>query len=292
MATIIDGKKLAAVLNAATAREVAALKAKGVTPGLAFILVGENPASQIYVRNKQKACEDVGIKSVLEKLPGDAPEKTVVRLIESLNKNSKIHGILVQLPLPKNCDAEKILEAIFPEKDVDGLHPENMGRLLLGLPCLAPCTAQGVVAMIESVEKNLAGKEVCVVGRSAIVGKPTAALLTSRNATVTLCHSQTKNLAEKIAAADIVVAAIGQPRFIKGEWIKKGAIVIDVGINRLPDGKICGDVEFEAAFPRAAAISPVPGGVGPMTVAMLMKNTAEAAGSFAPSGLRMTKEKK
>lgn len=277
MATIIDGKKLAAAVNAATAKEVAALCAKGVTPGLAFILVGENPASQIYVRNKEKACEDVEIKSVLEKLPGDVPEKTVLRLIESLNKNSKIHGILIQLPLPKSLDAEKILEAIFPEKDVDGLHPENMGRLFLGLPCLAPCTAQGVVAMIESVEKNLVGKEICVVGRSAIVGKPTAALLTQRNATVTLCHSQTKNLPEKIAAADIVVAAIGRPRFIKGEWIKKGAIVIDVGINRLPDGKICGDVEFEAAARKAVAISPVPGGVGPMTIAMLMKNTVEAA---------------
>lgn len=286
MATIIDGKKLAAALNAATAKEVAALCAKGLTPGLAFILVGENPASQVYVRNKEKACEQVGIHSVLEKLPGDVPEKTLLRLIESLNKNSKIHGILIQLPLPKSLDAEKVLEAIFPEKDVDGLHPENMGRLMLGLPCLAPCTAQGVVAMIESVAKNLAGKEVCVVGRSAIVGKPTAALLTQRNATVTLCHSQTKNLPEKIAAADIVVAAIGRPRFIKGEWIKKGAIVIDVGINRLPDGKICGDVEFEPASQRAAAISPVPGGVGPMTIAMLMKNTAEAAGSFA--ALRMT----
>lgn len=286
MATIIDGKKLAAALNAATAKEVAALCAKGLTPGLAFILVGENPASQVYVRNKEKACEQVGIHSVLEKLPGDVPEKTLLRLIESLNKNSKVHGILVQLPLPKNLNADKILEAVFPEKDVDGLHPENMGRLMLGLPCLAPCTAQGVVAMIESVAKNLAGKEVCVVGRSAIVGKPTAALLTQRNATVTLCHSQTKNLPEKIAAADIVVAAIGRPRFIKGEWIKKGAIVIDVGINRLPDGKICGDVEFEPASQRAAAISPVPGGVGPMTIAMLMKNTAEAAGSFA--ALRMT----
>lgn len=277
MTTIIDGKKLAAVLNQQTAKEVAALKAKGIAPGLAFILVGENPASQIYVANKQKACEAAGIYSLLEKCPTDVPEKTLIRLIEGLNKNSKVHGILVQLPLPKHLNADKILKTIFPEKDVDGLHPENMGKLLLGLPGLKPCTAQGAICMIESVVKDLAGKEACVVGRSSIVGKPTAELLTERNATVTLCHSQTKNLPEKIAAADIVVAAIGRPRFIKGEWIKKGATVIDVGINRLPDGKIVGDVDFEEASQKAGAISPVPGGVGPMTIAMLLKNTVHAA---------------
>lgn len=277
MAEIIDGKKLAESVNRQTAKEVAALKSKGVQPGLAFILVGDNPASQIYVRNKQKGCEAVGIQSILEKLPADVAEKTVLKLIDGFNKNSKVHGILVQLPLPKHLSTDKILEKIFPEKDVDGLHPENFGRLLLGLPGLKPCTAQGILAMIESVEKNLSGKEACVIGRSAIVGKSVAALLTHCNTTVTLCHSQTQNLAEKISRMDIVVAAIGVPRYIHGDWIKKGAIVIDVGINRLPDGKIVGDVEFDTACKRAAFISPVPGGVGPMTIAMLLKNTVKAA---------------
>lgn len=273
---IIDGKALAEKIRAEVAEEVRQLKTKGVQPGLAFILVGEDPASQIYVGNKKKACEETGIENFLEKLSEQTSEKDLLAVIDQLNANPKVHGILVQLPLPKHCDTQKVLSRIHPKKDVDGLHPENMGRLVLKLPGLKPCTPQGVVALIESTGTKIAGKNVCVVGRSDIVGKPCALLLLHKDATVTVCHSRTGNLREKIAEADIVVAALGKPKFIQGGWIKNGAIVIDVGIHRLPDGKICGDVDTESASKRTAFITPVPGGVGPMTIAMLLKNTLEA----------------
>ncbi|MDP2600110.1 MAG: bifunctional methylenetetrahydrofolate dehydrogenase/methenyltetrahydrofolate cyclohydrolase FolD [Deltaproteobacteria bacterium] len=276
MAKIMDGKALAQKIRAEVAEEVRALKANGVHPGLAFILVGENPASQIYVGNKKKACEETGIVNFLEKLPEKTSEKELLAVIDRLNADPKVHGILVQLPLPKHLNTQNILKAIHPKKDVDGLHPENMGRLALKLSGLKPCTPQGVIALIESTGTKIAGKNVCVVGRSDIVGKPCALLLLHKDATVTVCHSQTQNLPEMIGKADIVVAALGKPKFIQGDWIKKGAIVIDVGIHRLPDGKICGDVDYESASKRAAFITPVPGGVGPMTIAMLLKNTLEA----------------
>lgn len=276
MATIIDGKGLAQKIREEVAEEVRLLKAKGQEPALAFILVGEDPASQIYVGNKKKACDEVGIKNILEKLANSVSEKELLSRIETLNKDPNVHGILVQLPLPKNITTQKILSAIDPKKDVDGLHPINMGKLVLKAPGLRPCTPQGVLKLIESTGINISGKEACVVGRSDIVGKPCALLLLHQDATVTLCHSKTPNLKAKIASADIVVAALGKPNFIKGDWIKEGAVVIDVGIHRLPDGKICGDVDFESASKRAAFITPVPGGVGPMTIAMLLKNTLEA----------------
>ncbi len=277
MTTIIDGKSLAEKIRSQIAQEISQLKAKGVYPGLTFILVGENPASQIYVKNKKAACDEVGIENFLEKLPATVSEKNLLAKIEALNKNPKVHGILVQLPLPKQIDTKKMLAAISPKKDVDGLHPENMGKLALKLPGLKPCTPQGVIALIESTGVSVAGKNACVVGRSDIVGLPTALLLLHQNATVTICHSRTKDLKEKIAAADILIAAIGKEKFIQGDWIKKGAVVIDVGIHRLANGKICGDCDFETASQRAAFITPVPGGVGPMTIAMLLKNTVHAA---------------
>ena len=276
MATIIDGKALAAKLQSEIKKEVAALGAKKIQPGLAFVMVGDHPPSQIYVRNKQKACDEVGIHNFLKKFPADITEKDFLSEIDKLNQNPKVHGILVQLPIPISINTKKVMSRIDPNKDVDGLHPNNLGKLVVNLPGLRPCTPQGVVHMIESTGVKIAGKDACVVGRSAIVGRPTAMMLAKRDATVTLCHRHTQNLAEKIKLADILVVAIGQPRYIQGDWIKKGAVVIDVGISRLPDGTIAGDVDFEAARKRAAAISPVPGGVGPMTIAMLLKNTVEA----------------
>ncbi|OGQ46839.1 MAG: bifunctional methylenetetrahydrofolate dehydrogenase/methenyltetrahydrofolate cyclohydrolase [Deltaproteobacteria bacterium RIFCSPLOWO2_02_FULL_46_8] len=276
MATLIDGKALAAQHRKETAEEVQKLKAKGLQPGLAFIVVGLHPASQIYVKNKAKACDEVGIENFTSRLSETISEEDLQALIEALNKDPKVHGILVQLPLPQHFNTNNILFHIDPKKDVDGLHPDNMGRLFLKLPGLKPCTPQGIIYMIESTGISLRGKDACVVGRSAIVGKPTAALLEQKDCTVTLCHSQTKNLAEKIRSADIVVAAIGKPRFIQGSWIKKGAIVIDVGIHRISDGNIIGDVDFDEAKNQAGYISPVPGGVGPMTIAMLLRNTVQA----------------
>ncbi|MDO8526423.1 MAG: bifunctional methylenetetrahydrofolate dehydrogenase/methenyltetrahydrofolate cyclohydrolase FolD [Deltaproteobacteria bacterium] len=276
MFTLIDGKILAHEIRQNIKKEVAQLKTLGVEPGLAFVLVGENPASQIYVSNKQKACDEVGIRNFTDTLPATVSESELLKHIEGLNKNEKVHGILVQLPLPKQLDTKKIILAIDPKKDVDGLHPDNLGRLVAKLPGLRPCTPQGILHLIESTGINVSGKDACVVGRSDIVGKPTALLLLAKDATVTLCHSQTSALSAKIAQADIVVAAIGRAKFIRGDWIKQGAVVIDVGTNRLSDGKICGDVDFETASKKAAFISPVPGGVGPMTIAMLLKNTIEA----------------
>ena len=276
MANLIDGKSIAATLRRETALEVKKLKSKGITPGLAFVLVGDNNASQIYVKSKGKACDEAGIKNFLDCFPADVSRAKLLAHIDGLNKNPEVHGILVQLPLPKQIDTKKILASIDPKKDVDGLHPENIGKLAQQLPGLKPCTPQGVIALIESTGTKIAGKEACVVGRSDIVGLPSALLLLHKNATVTLCHSQTKKLEEKIGRADILVAAIGKPKFIQGSWIKEGAIVIDVGIHKLADGKMVGDCDFEKALPHASAITPVPGGVGPMTIAMLLKNTLEA----------------
>jgi len=282
-AQLIDGKKLAEKLQAEIASEVAALqKAKGFSPGLAVVLVGDNEASKVYVRNKEAACKKAGMYAEQINLPASTSQAELLSLIERLNQSFKIHGILVQLPLPKQIDSQKILEAIDPKKDADGFHPVNMGNLLIGKPAVIPCTPLGVMKMIESIGYALDGKDAIVVGRSNIVGKPVALLLMQRNATVTIAHSKTRDLPEKVRRADIVIAAIGQPNFIKGDWIKEGAIVIDVGMNRLPTGKLCGDVEFGEASKRAAFITPVPGGVGPMTITMLLWNTLRAAKGTAP----------
>lgn len=277
MATIIDGKAIAAKIRSEISAEVTKLAAEGVTPGLAVVLVGEDPASKVYVSMKEKACTDVGIFSDEYKLPAETSEQELLLLIEKLNNDPKIHGILVQLPLPKQINTEKVLEAISPLKDADGFHPYNVGRLVIGKPLFQPCTPYGVMVMLKEAGVELSGKEVVVVGRSNIVGKPVAFMCLQQNATVTLCHSKTRDLAAKVAMADVVIAAVGQPEMIKGEWIKKGAVVIDVGVNRVGEKKLVGDVEFDAAAARAAAITPVPGGVGPMTITMLLYNTLQSA---------------
>lgn len=277
MAKIIDGKAIAAKIRGEIAVEVNRLEAKGVKPGLAVVLVGEDPASKVYVSMKEKACLDVGIFSDEYKLPAETPEAELLALIEKLNNDPRIHGILVQLPLPKHIDTEKVLEAISPHKDVDGFHPYNVGRLVVGKPLFQPCTPYGVMVMMKEAGVDLAGKEVVVVGRSNIVGKPVAFMCLQQHATVTLCHSKTRDLAQKVRMADVLIAAVGQPEMIKGEWIKEGAVVIDVGVNRVGDKKLVGDVEFATASLRASAITPVPGGVGPMTITMLLYNTVESA---------------
>lgn len=277
MVQIIDGKKISQEIKDILAKEVALLKKNGVIPGLAVILVGQNPASQVYVRNKRKACAEVGVASFDYNLPESAPQTELEELILKLNIDANIHGILVQLPLPSTLDEQTILQMIDPEKDVDGFHPTNLGRLFIGLPSPRPCTPSGIVTLLDSIGCKLSGKHAVVVGRSKIVGKPVALMLLERHATVTICHSRTHNLPDVVRSADVVIAAIGSPNFIKGDWIKEGAVVIDVGINRTGDGSLTGDVEFEEASKRASAITPVPGGVGPMTIAMLLKNTIEAA---------------
>jgi methylenetetrahydrofolate dehydrogenase (NADP+)/methenyltetrahydrofolate cyclohydrolase len=277
-AKIINGKEIAAQVRAELRDEIQALKEKtGVVPGLTVVLVGENPASIVYVRNKIKACEEVGIKSVQHKLPDTTTHEELLSLIRQLNASKDVHGILVQLPLPKQINEEEILEEISPYKDVDGFHPYNVGRLMIGNPVLQPCTPYGVMHLIDSTGVDLSGKDAVVVGRSNIVGKPMAMMLLKRNATVTVCHSKTTDLVERVKKADILVAAIGRAEYIKGEWVKQGAVVIDVGMNRSLEGKLVGDVDFEGASERAAYITPVPGGVGPMTIAMLLKNTVIAA---------------
>lgn len=277
-AKIINGKEIAAQVRAELKSEIQELKEKtGVTPGLTVVLVGENPASMVYVRNKIKACEEVGIKSTQHKLPETTTHDELLSLIKELNASKDVHGILVQLPLPKQINEEEILEEISPSKDVDGFHPYNVGRLMIGNPVLQPCTPYGVMRLIDSTGVDLSGKDAVVVGRSNIVGKPMALMLLKRNATVTICHSKTKDLPERVKKADILVAAIGRAEFIKGEWVKEGAVVIDVGMNRTNEGRLVGDVDFEGASMRASHITPVPGGVGPMTIAMLLKNTVEAA---------------
>ncbi len=277
-AAIINGKEIALEERKRVSEDVGELRKRlNKSPGLAVILVGDNPASRLYVRNKERACAEAGIKSFEHTLPNDAMQEELAVLIRRLNGDEDVHGILLQLPLPKHIDSGQMLDLISPEKDVDGFHPCNMGRLLSGGEGIKPCTPLGIMRLIESTGIDIAGKEAVVIGRSNIVGKPAAIMLLQRNATVTVCHSRTKGLADKVKAADIVVAAIGIPNFVKGEWIKEGAVVIDVGINKLPDGRIVGDVDFEAACLRAAYITPVPGGVGPMTIAMLLRNTVEAA---------------
>ncbi|MBI1920734.1 MAG: bifunctional methylenetetrahydrofolate dehydrogenase/methenyltetrahydrofolate cyclohydrolase FolD [Geobacter sp.] len=277
MADIIDGKAIAAKTRARIAEEVKQLKEKGITPGLAVVLVGEDPASRVYVAMKEKACQELGMFSDEHKLPAETGEDVLLALIDRLNSDPRIHGILVQLPLPKHINTDKVLEAISPKKDVDGFHPYNVGRLVVGKPTFQPCTPYGVMVMLKETGVNLAGKEVVVVGRSNIVGKPVALMCLHEHATVTICHSRTRDLPGKVRQADVVIAAVGQPEMIKGDWIKEGAVVIDVGVNRVGEKKLVGDVEFAAASQRASAITPVPGGVGPMTITMLMYNTMQSA---------------
>jgi methylenetetrahydrofolate dehydrogenase (NADP+)/methenyltetrahydrofolate cyclohydrolase len=276
-ARILDGKALAAVVRAEVKEQVAALLASGVTPGLAVVLVGEDPASQIYVRNKTRAGQEVGIAVFDHKLPKDTTEAALITLLQQLSADPKVHGVLVQLPLPAPLSATRILEALDPAKDVDGLLTQNVGLLWLGRPHLVPCTPLGVMRLLKEAGTPLAGAKAVVVGRSNLVGRPIAGLLLAADATVTICHSRTRDLPQQVAAADIVIAALGRPESIRGEWIRPGATVVDVGINRLADGKIVGDVEFAVARQRAGAITPVPGGVGPLTIAMLLSNTAQAA---------------
>lgn len=277
MATIIDGKAIAAKFRSKIAAGVQELAESGVVPGLAVVLVGEDPASRVYVSMKEKACKAAGIFSVEHALPASTSEVELLALIDRLNSDPQIHGILVQLPLPQQIDTDKVLEAISPAKDADGFHPYNVGRLSIGKPLFQPCTPYGVMVMLKESGVDLAGKEVVVVGRSNIVGKPVAMMCLAEHATVTLCHSRTAGLADVIRRADVVIAAVGRPEMIKGEWIKEGAVVIDVGINRLADGKLVGDVDFSSVSQRASAITPVPGGVGPMTITMLLYNTLESA---------------
>ena len=277
VAKIIDGKAIAADMRQEIADDTRTLIEQGVTPGLAVVLVGEDPASRVYVSMKEKACAAAGIFSDEHKLPATTSEVELLNLIGQLNADERIDGILVQLPLPDHIDEGKVLEAISPAKDVDGFHPYNVGRLVTGSPLFQPCTPYGVMKMLERTGVELKGKEVVVVGRSNIVGKPVALMCLAEHATVTICHSRTVDLAQKVAAADVVIAAVGRPEMIKGGWIKPGAVVIDVGVNRVGDKKLVGDVEFAAACERAAAITPVPGGVGPMTITMLLYNTVESA---------------
>jgi methylenetetrahydrofolate dehydrogenase (NADP+)/methenyltetrahydrofolate cyclohydrolase len=276
-AKILDGVALGQKLRAGFKEKAEELAAQGVRPGLAVILVGEDPASQVYVRNKVNACVQAGFHSEKHSYAPDVAPQVVLDKIAELNADPKIHGILVQLPLPKHFDADAVLDAIAPEKDVDGFRAENVGALMQGLPCFIPCTPYGAMKFFEDAGISLKGKEAVVVGRSNIVGKPMAMLLMHAGATVTVCHSQTKDLKGHCLRADILVAAIGKPKMITGDMVKPGAVVIDVGINRLPDGKLCGDVDFESAKEVASFITPVPGGVGPMTITMLLANTLESA---------------
>lgn len=276
-AKVLDGKALAARVRAGIAEEAKGLIERGTRPGLAVVLVGEDPASQVYVRNKTKACEEAGFRVFDHKRAADTSEQALLALIHELNTNPEVDGILVQLPLPKAIDSRKILLAIDPAKDADGLHPDNLGRLLMGEPTFIPCTPFGVMKLIEEAGTGVRGAHAVVVGRSNLVGKPAALLLMAADATVTVCHSKTRDLPDVVRSADILVAAIGRPEMIRGDWIKPGATVIDVGINRLPSGKLVGDVEYAAAAERAGAITPVPGGAGPMTIAMLLSNTLTSA---------------
>lgn len=278
MAHIIDGKLISQKILFELKNDIATFKNKnGFAPGLATIIVGEDVASKIYVNNKNKACLELGMNSFHYPLPVATTEAQLLHLIDSLNQNREVHGILVQLPLPALIDAKVVLEAVSPAKDVDGFHPINVGRLMLGRAGLRPCTPSGILRLLSSIGYDLAGKKVVVLGRSNIVGKPVSLMLLEAHATVTIGHSRTKNIDNLVRNADVVVAALGKPNFVKGDWIKEGSVVIDVGINRLADGKITGDVDFKEVQKKAAWITPVPGGVGPMTIAMLMQNTLEAA---------------
>jgi methylenetetrahydrofolate dehydrogenase (NADP+) / methenyltetrahydrofolate cyclohydrolase len=277
MSNIIDGKKVSATIMDELKKEVAELKKNNIAPGLAVVLVGDNPASRVYVNMKKKACATLDIYSEEHKLDKDISQKTLLDLIGKLNADPKINGILVQLPLPKQIDTNLVLETISPEKDVDGFHPYNVGRLVSGSPIFVPCTPFGVMKLLEYSNIDLSGKEAVVVGRSNIVGKPVALLLMQKNATVTICHSKTKDLPGVCRRADVLIAAIGIPKMITAEYVKDGAVVVDVGVNRLDDGSLCGDVDYEMVIDKSSAITPVPGGVGPMTITMLMYNTVMSA---------------
>ncbi len=277
MAKIISGKEVSASVRAQVKKECEQLKEKGIVPGLAVIIVGDDPASRVYVNNKKKACADVGFVSEEYALPAETTQKELMTLIDKLNNKKEINGILCQLPLPKHLDEKEVINAISPLKDVDAFHPSNVGKIMIGDYHFLPCTPAGVMEMIHTEGIDVTGKNCVVIGRSNIVGKPMAMLLLHENGTVTICHSKTKNLKEICSQADILVAAVGRPRFVIGDIVKDGAVVLDVGINRDENGKLCGDVDFESVEPKASYITPVPGGVGPMTIAMLMKNTLMAA---------------
>jgi methylenetetrahydrofolate dehydrogenase (NADP+)/methenyltetrahydrofolate cyclohydrolase len=276
-AQILDGKSLAASIRAELKREVAALVQRGVKPGLAVILAGDDPASRVYVRNKTLAAAEIGVHSELVELPASVSERDLLGRVDALNRNAAIHGILVQLPLPGHIDAARVLEAVSPSKDVDGFHESNLGALLAGRPGAVPCTPAGVMRLIAHAGIALPGRHAVVIGRSNIVGKPLALLLLQKDATVTICHSKTRDLEKVAADADILVAAVGRAKLVGAAMVKPGACVIDVGVNRLPDGKLAGDVDFDAVRPIAGWITPVPGGVGPMTIAMLLENCIRAA---------------
>jgi methylenetetrahydrofolate dehydrogenase (NADP+)/methenyltetrahydrofolate cyclohydrolase len=275
-AKIISGKEISALVRADLKKEVDQLKAQGTTPGLAVILVGEDPASQTYVKNKEKACLELGIHSEVYRVPKDTTQEQVLKMVSDLNGRPEIHGILVQLPLPDHIEENAVIHEIKLEKDVDGFTPVNVGNLLIGGECFVPCTPNGIMELLDRTGVQLKGKTAVVVGRSNIVGKPVAILLLQRHATVTICHSRTADLPGVCRTADVLIVAVGKPEMVKGDWVKEGAVVIDVGVNRVGD-KLVGDVEFETAKERASAITPVPGGVGPMTITMLMKNTIAAA---------------
>lgn len=276
MAKIIDGKQISQKVKERVKEQVAALTEKGVQPGLAVVIVGENPASRVYVNNKKKACAECGIASFEHALPSETSQETLLELVRRLNEDQKVHGILVQLPLPGHMDETAVLNAISPAKDVDAFHPVNVGKIMIGDYSFLPCTPAGVMELIASTGISIEGKNCVVIGRSNIVGKPMAMLLLHANGTVTICHSRTKELEKICAEADILVAAVGRAKFVTADMVKPGAVVIDVGMNRV-DGKLCGDVDYAAVEPVAGYITPVPGGVGPMTIAMLMQNTVTAA---------------
>ena len=276
-AQLIDGNALSKQLRSGVAQRAAALRARGITPGLAVVLIGENAASHVYVRNKVKACLDNGLHSVLEQYPASMSEADLLARIAALNNDSSIHGILVQLPLPPHIDAQKVIEAISPAKDVDGFHVASAGALMVGQPGFWPCTPYGCMKMLDSIGYDLKGKHAVVIGRSNIVGKPMALMLLQKSATVTLCHSATTNLKAMTLQADVIVAAVGKRKLVTADMVKPGAVVIDVGMNRDDDGKLCGDVDFAGVKEVAGYITPVPGGVGPMTITMLLVNTLEAA---------------
>lgn len=276
MYKLISGKEVSESVKLRVADEVKALKANGIEPCLAVILVGDDPASRVYVNNKKKACEFCGIRSLEYVLPAETTEEELIALVKKLNDDKSVNGILCQLPLPKHLDEKKVLNLIKPEKDVDAFHPENVGHIMIGDFNFLPCTPAGIMEMFRFENIDLDGKNCVVIGRSNIVGKPMAMLMLKENATVTICHSRTKNLKEIVADADVIVAAVGRPNFVTADMVKDGAVIIDVGINRMDDGKLCGDVDFEACKEKASYITPVPGGVGPMTIATLMQNTITA----------------
>jgi len=276
-AQLIDGNALSKQLRAQVATDTAQLKAQGLTPGLAVVLVGDNPASQVYVRNKVKACEEAGLHSVLEKYEASMSEADLLARVDALNNDDRIHGILVQLPLPAHIDAQKVIEAISPAKDVDGFHIASAGALMTGMPGFWPCTPYGCMKMLESIGYDLQGKHAVVIGRSNIVGKPMALMLLQKDATVTVAHSRTQNLKALTLQADVIVAAVGKRNVLTADMVKPGAVVLDVGMNRNDEGKLCGDVDFEGVKEVAGYITPVPGGVGPMTITMLLVNTLESA---------------